>query len=73
MAGVGGAGGQGHVSLWSTVSVECKRRTSGPDCLTPAQAGGVSGPPAVHSYRHLAAWRALGVWHRPPDPPTPGL
>jgi len=45
MAGVCGAGGQGRVSLRSIVPVECKRRTSGPDCLTPAQAGGVSGRP----------------------------
>jgi len=41
----------------------------GPDCLTPAQAGGVSGPPTVHV---TGTWQ-LGVWHRPPVPPGPDL
>jgi len=67
IAGVGEAGGQGHVSLRSIVPVECKWRTSGPDGLTPAHAGGVSGPPAVHV---TGAW-PLGVWHRPPVQHTP--
>jgi len=64
MAGVGGAGEPAVLE-----PVKCKRRTSGPDCLTPAQAGGVSGPPAVH---FTGTW-PLGVWHRPYAPPTPGL
>jgi len=56
-AGPGGAGGQGHVSQRSLVPVECKRRTSGPDCLIAA-----SFRVARRAcYRHLTAWRVASA------------
>jgi len=57
MAGVGGAGGQGHVSLRSIVPVECKRRTSGPDCLSAASFWAARRA----FYRHLTAWRVASA------------
>ncbi len=57
MAGPGGTGGQGHVSLRSIVPVECKRRTSGPDCLSAASFRAARRA----CYRHLTAWRVASA------------
>jgi len=57
MEGVGGAGGQGHIRLRSLVPVECKRRTSGPDCLSAASFWAARRA----FYRHLAAWRVASA------------
>jgi len=56
-AGPGGAGGQGHVSLRSLVPVECKRRTSGPDCLSAASFWAARSA----CYRRLTAWRVASA------------
>jgi len=57
MAGVGGADGQGHVSQRSIVPVECKRRISGPDCLSAASFWAARRT----FYRHLTAWRVASA------------
>jgi len=56
-AGPGGAGGQGHVSQRSLVPVECKRWTSGPDCLSAASFWAARRA----FYRHLTAWRVASA------------